>query len=139
MSNIIDIDELRIQRQLKHEARPAADCKHMHIDLDDVGCIVRCADCGAQLDAYWTLTLFLDHYGRALRKLNERERQHAEARARDIHLTAAQRVEKAWRSRTMVPCCPHCNEGIRADDGLGGTMINRSIDDRRRAAKKGGA
>ncbi|MFD1557065.1 hypothetical protein ACFSHT_15800 [Paraburkholderia silviterrae] len=138
MSNVIDIDELRVQRQSRHAPRPAASCRHMRLDLDDVGSIVRCADCGLQLDAYWTLTLFIEQYERALAKINARERQHAEARERDLHLTAAQRVERAWRSRTMVPCCPHCGEGIRATDGLGGTMINRTIDDRRRAAKKGG-
>ncbi|MFT0167510.1 hypothetical protein ACLKMY_00580 [Paraburkholderia mimosarum] len=138
MSNVIDIDELRVQRQLRHAMRPATDCRHKRIHLDDDGAIVRCADCGVQLEAYWTLTLFLEHYECALAKINARERRHAEAQARDLHLTAAQRVERAWRSRTMVPCCPHCGEGIRATDGLGETSINRSIDDRRRAAKKGG-
>lgn len=139
MSNIIDIDDLRVQRQLRHASRSAADCKHMRLELDDDGCIVRCSDCGVQLEAYWTLISFLEHYERALAKINARERRHAEERERDLHLTAAQRVERAWRSRTMVPCCPHCGEGIRATDGLGETMINRTIDDRRRAAKKGGA
>jgi hypothetical protein len=139
VSNVIDIEGLLVERQRQHASRPATACKHKRVKLDDDGCIVRCADCDLQLAAYWMLTEFLEHYELALAKINARERRHAEALVRDIHLTAAQRVEKAWRSRTMVPCCPHCGEGIRATDGLGETMINRTIDDRRRAAKRGGA
>lgn len=139
MSNVIDIEGLRIQRQLKHAARPSTECQHKRLTLDDLGSFVQCADCGVQLDAYWTLTFFLEHYERALTKINARERRHAEARERDLHLIAAQRVEKAWRSRTTVPCCPHCGEGIRATDGLGDTCINRTFDDRRRAAREEGA
>lgn len=138
MSNVIDIGEVRLRRDQRY-VRSAGECRHIHITLDDNGDIVRCDGCGAQLSPYWLLTRICDEYSRALAKIAAREQQHAEARERDLHLIAAQRVERAWRSRTMVPCCPHCGDGIRATDGLGATMINRTIDDRRRAAKKGGA
>lgn len=138
MSNIIDIGEVRLKRDQRY-TRPAGECRHVHITLDDNGDVVRCDECGIQLSPYWLLTRICDEYSRALAKINARERAHREAMDRALHLTAAQRVEKAWRSRTMVPCCPHCGEGIRATDGLGSTMINRDIDDRRRAAKGSGA
>lgn len=139
MSKVIDIEDLRIQRQRQFASRPSADCKHKRLILDDEGCIVRCADCDVQLNAYWTLTFFLEHYEQALAKLSAREQRYTEEMQRDLHLIAAQRVERAWRSRTMVPACPHCGEGIDAKDNFGGTMINKTLYERRRAAKRGDA
>jgi ribosomal protein S27E len=136
MSNVIDIEDLRIQRQRQHASRPIDECKHKRLILDDEGCIVRCSDCHLQLAAYWTLTFFLEHYELALAKINARERRHAESESRGVHLRAAQIVERAWRSHTMVPTCPHCGEGIRTSDGFGHSAINKSIDERRRAAKR---
>lgn len=49
-----------------------------------------------------------------------------------VELRAAQKVEKAWRSRTMVPTCPHCAEAIFPEDGLGSGMANRELALRRR-------
>jgi hypothetical protein len=134
MSNVIDIDELRFTRD-KRIVRPR---EHHHMTLDDQGQFVRCDDCGVQLSPFWVLNRMLDGYDRALSKINAREQRMVDAEHRGVHLRAAQVVEKAWRSHTMVPTCPHCGEGIRATDGFGNSAINKSIDERRRAAKKGG-
>ena len=137
MSNVIDIDELRFTRD-KRIVRPREECEHHHMTLDDQGQFVRCDDCGLQLSPFWVLNRMLDQYSRALSKIATREQRMADAENRGVHLRAAQTVEKAWRSHKMVPTCPHCGEGIRATDGFGHSAINKSIDERRRAAKKGG-
>jgi len=137
MSNVIDIEDLRFTRD-KRIVRPREECEHKHMTMDDQGQFVRCDDCRVQLSPFWVLSRMLDQYERALSKIAGREQRQAESELRGVQLRAAQVVERAWRSHTMVPTCPHCGEGIRATDGFGHSAINRSIDERRRAAKKGG-
>ena len=138
MSNVIDIDELRFTRD-KRVVRPREECPHHHMTLDDQGQYVKCDDCGVQLSPFWVLNRMLDQFGRAIAKLTRGENALREAREQGIHLTAARIVERAWRSRTMVPACPHCGEGIGPKDGFGSTCINKAIYERRRAARRGGA
>ena len=137
MSNVIDIEELRFTRD-RRVIRPSTECQHVHMTLDDKGQFVRCDDCHIQLSPFWVLERMLEQYEKAVTKVGGREQRMAEAERRGVHLRAAQTVERAWRSHTMVPTCPHCGEGIRATDGFGHSQINKSIDERRRAAKKGG-
>lgn len=138
MSNVIDIEELRFTRD-KRIVRPRDECAHHHMTLDDEGQFIRCDDCGVQLSPFWVLNRMLDQYGRALSKVTAREQRVATAQEEGIHLLAARRLERAWRSRTMVPACPHCGEGIGPRDDFGGTMINKAMYERRRAAKRGKA
>jgi ribosomal protein S27E len=135
MSNVVDIDQLRIRRDQLY-VRSTSECKHMHITLDDNGDIVKCNDCGMQLSAYWALTHFTEYYQRAIAKLMHGQNALREAQERGVNLTAAREVERAWRSRTMVPTCPHCGEGISAKDGFGRSAINKEIDERRRAERR---
>ena len=138
MTNVIDIDALRVARKSGYVRAPG-ECRHMHITLDDNGDIVKCDDCGVQLSAYWAITHFTEYYQRAIAKLTSAQKRLATAQEEGVHLLAARRVERAWRSRTMVPACPHCGEGIGPKDDFGGTCINKAIYERRRAAKRGGA
>jgi ribosomal protein S27E len=135
MSNVIDIDALRVARKSAY-VRAASDCRHMHVALDDNGDVVKCDDCGLQLSAYWALGHFVEYYQRAIAKLTSGQNALREAQEQGVHLIAARRVEKAWRSRTMVPTCPHCSEPIFPQDGFGRSAVNRAIAERRRQAAK---
>lgn len=138
MSNVIDIDALRVARKSSYVRAPG-ECRHMNFTLDDNGDIVKCDECGVQLSAYWALSHCVEYYQRAIAKLTSAEKRLATAQEEGVHLLAARRVERAWRSRTMVPACPHCGEGIGPKDDFGGTCINKAIYERRRAAKRGEA
>lgn len=136
MRNVVQIDEMRLTRAHRSYLPKPGDCKHMHLTMDEDGDIVKCDDCGMQVSAFWALKMLTEHYERAMANLKGRERAQAEAEQKTIHLKAAQRVEAAWRSRTMVPTCPHCGEGISATDGFGGGAVNKQIDERRREARR---
>lgn len=138
LSNVIDIDALRVARKSSY-VRAAGECRHMHVTLDDNGDIVKCDDCGMQLSPYWALGHFVEYYQRAIAKLTRGENELRNAQEQGISLLAARRLERAWRSRTLVPACPHCGEGIGPKDGFGSTQINKAMYERRRAAKRGEA
>jgi ribosomal protein S27E len=142
MAEVIQFGDLSLRRAERLSRLDADRCKHHNITLDDNGGIVTCDDCGKQLSAFWVLQMMTDQYEAAWRKVRAAsERVNSEA-SQSLHLRAAAKVEKAWRSRTMVPICPHCSEAILPSDGLGGAQVNREIAMARRdamKASKGGA
>lgn len=135
MADIIQIGEWQLQHKHKHRNTKPGECDHKHIELDARGDIVRCVKCGVQLSAFWALDMLSDKYSRALSKLHRDREALAKAKEAETHLLAARKVEVVWRSRTMVPACPHCGLGILPEDGLGNSRINREIELRRRVAE----
>lgn len=113
-------------------------CRHLRLEMDDHGEVVKCMDCGVQVSAYWALKMLASHWEDASRKHKAAKERLAEDKASHLHLIAAKQAEKAWRSRDMVPCCPHCGEGISAKDGFGGSMVSKRIDEARREARRKG-
>lgn len=105
----------------------------MQFTIDTTGDIVTCDQCGRQISAMYALSLLVDEWDRSMSKLQASQAQHTAELAKGVHLRAAQRVEKAWRSRTMAPVCPHCREPILATDGFGSINVSREIALRRRA------
>lgn len=132
--NIISIGDWKLQQKGKHRYPEPGECDHKHIELDGRGDIVRCMKCGVQLSAFWALEMLASEYNKSLAKLQRDQEALAKAKEADLHLLAARKVEKVWRSRTMVPACPHCGIGVLPEDGLGNSRINREIEMRRRMA-----
>ena len=108
------------------------ECQHRKMTMDDDGHTVRCDECKTQLSAYWVLERMLSEYEQRRDTLNRDRASFREEKAKDVSLLAAKKVEKAWRSRSMVPTCPHCHEPIFPTDGFGASAVNREIAQRRR-------
>lgn len=136
--SVINIEDLRITRD-RNRAWKADACKHLHLTFDDNGEIIECDDCGKQVGAYWAVLMLAERYEREWHKVTAGNAALAQAKQKDIGLLAAQKVERAWRSRSMVPTCPHCGEGIAASDGFGGSMVNKAIAERRKANRRAAA
>lgn len=134
MTDVIQIEELRIRRERKTYA--PGKCKHLRFTADSEGEIVTCDDCEKQISAYWALHLLIDSYLKVMNRLDQAKAMHEASAAKGVTLKAAQRVEQAWRSRTMVPTCPHCRSGIFPGDGFGGTQVSREMELRRIAVAK---
>lgn len=105
----------------------------MHLSMDGEGDIVTCDDCKKQVSAFWALQMLSEHYQKAFAKLQRKYDEQASIEKKTLHLKAAQLVEAAWRSQTMVPICPTCREPIFATDGFGRSQMSKEIAKRRRA------
>lgn len=132
MGDLVKIGDFSLARKNRSGYTPIGECAHKHLTLNDTGDVVSCTDCKTQVSPYWALTMLADEYARQWKKLQDGKMALEEAKTKDIHLLAAQVVEKAWRSRSMVPSCPHCHRGIFPQDGFGKGMINKDIENRRR-------
>jgi hypothetical protein len=135
MRVVIDIEEMRLTRD-QRLFRPAPECQHLHITLDDKGEIIKCDDCGVQLTAWWTMNHFLEQYRKAREKILAREERQIELEKKTVVLKAALKVEEAWRRHKMVPICPHCHHSIYPADGFGEAMVRKPVADTRGTAIK---
>lgn len=135
-SNVIQFGDMALRRKHSSHILNLAECQHTHVTLDATGEVVTCDKCARQLSAFWVLGRVVDQWAVHAKKADFRAKDLADKLEKNVGLLAAQRVEKAWRSHTMVPSCPHCYAGIFPQDGFGGSMINKQIELRRREAKR---
>lgn len=126
-NNVIDVGDFSLLRKNSKYTRTNDVCKHFNLELDDNGHIVNCLDCGKQISSYFALELMLNSIEKEQRKIAVKEAQLEELKIDSLHLIAAKKVEKVWRTRDMLPCCPHCGVGISKDDGLGDSSINKQF------------
>lgn len=136
-ADVINIGELALRRKDRWAGFTApGECKHLHLMLDDNGDTVRCDDCKVYVSAYWALKLLAMQFQSQERALAARRAQLDAETAEKRTLIATRKVDAAWRSRTMVPACPHCHEAIFPEDGLGRHTVSREVALARRAARK---
>lgn len=134
LNNVIKIGDFSILE--KKRGWNSKECNHRTIAFDDNGQIVTCCDCGQQISAYWALKEFSSFWEKLTEQLKHKENKLKEEKAANLHRIAARKVDKEWQRKDMVPCCPHCGEGISPEDGLGNTTINKRIDAARRKARE---
>ncbi|WP_219097612.1 hypothetical protein [Pseudomonas sp. UMAB-40] len=127
--NVVEIGELRLARIEQGYLRMREGCQHKLLELDDTGQVVTCRDCKVQVSAYWALSYLVSFWEGHSNKVKRTLAAAQEERGAVLHLTAAKKVEAAWRSKTTVPSCPHCRRGIFPHDNLGGATVARRFEE----------
>jgi hypothetical protein len=135
MSNVIQIESLRLKFQQKNSAERSASCKHMNLTFDSEGHVVTCDDCSRQISAFWVVEMMSEQYEKAFARLRRREQAVEQAEQNTLISRAAKRVDEVWRGRTMAPICPHCSEAILPEDGMGSSRVSREAELARRRAR----
>lgn len=107
---VVDIGDLRIARGLSR--RPRSACEHRRLVYDKSERRIWCHDCESNVDAFDAFLLLVERYSAATDNLNRRQKALTEAEAFQLRTIAAKKMDEAWRSRNMVPACPHCNHGL---------------------------
>lgn len=125
LSNVVQFADLQIARLKDDHSRRLKGCQHRHVQLDDVGEVVKCMDCQSQVSAYWALQMLATDWKRQVDRLESEKSAVQTAGKLTLHLKAAKQVESVWRSRLQLPCCPHCDRGIMPEDGLGSRTVSK--------------
>lgn len=128
-NNVVEIGELRLARIEANYSRRHEGCQHHQLEMDEVGQTVMCLDCKVQVSAYWALEKLRGFWRDHSKKYQRELAAVKEERGAVLHLTAAKKVEAAWRSKTTLPCCPHCSRGIAPHDNLGGSTVSRRLEE----------
>lgn len=136
MRKVIEIGDWKLAHKQDVRYSINGECQHKELELDEKGDVVRCLKCGVQVSAFWALTMLSDRYNEEIAKLNRQKERLREEQQKSIHLLAARAVDDAWRSKTMIPTCPHCHCGITVNDGFGRSKVHKDIEARRREVAK---
>jgi len=111
---IIPISTLIINRA----KRKTCQCRNRKFEIDTTNREVICQECGAIIDPYDALLSIATHY----EQLNDEVKYLYEQRKVLLdwkpHLIALRKLEGIYRGSNMLPCCPHCNGGIHANELL---------------------
>ena len=118
---VVDIGDLRVSRGLTR--RPIAVCKHLNMSYDPKERRIWCRDCEQDIDNFDAFRVIVEQYDSALRNLQRRQTALKEAEAFQVRSIAAKKIDKAWRSKNMVPACPHCSNGLFPEDFKNGMAM----------------
>lgn len=128
--NVVDIGDLRVARGKSR--RVPSTCRHLRLAYDSNERRIFCQDCENDVEPFDAFMQLVErhHY---LEAKAEKMRQDA---AHTIISRAGKRMDEAWRSRNMAPCCPRCSMAILPEDVIDGlSMTNKEWEVRRRAAR----
>lgn len=128
---VVDIGDLRVARGKSR--RVPSTCKHLRLVFDTSERRVYCTDCESDVEPFDAFLQLVErhHFLEQKRERIIQDSQHT------ITSRAAKRIDEAWRSRNMAPCCPHCKAVILPEDVVNGlSMTNKEWEARRRAARQ---
>jgi len=117
---VIDFGEARVARGMSR--RPYSSCKHMNMVYDTQERRIWCEDCESNVDPFDAFRTLVEQYAAAESRINRIKNEANEAAQFTLRSRAAKHIDKAWRSRRMVPCCPHCTGALLPEffaDGVG--------------------
>lgn len=132
---VVDIGDIRVARGKSR--RPFSACKHKVLHYDKEERRIWCADCERDIDAFDAVVSLSENIDAAWKKLNLRAEKVADAEKHALFSRAAKEVDKVWRSRNMVPACPHCRDGLLPEYFANGdsTCLGREYAEARIRAK----
>lgn len=129
-TTVVDIGDLRIARGMTR--RTWSSCKHMALTYDTQERRVYCTDCETDVepfDAFIQLVELHAHIEARIARLREAE-------THTLFSRAAKVMDKAFRSSSMAPLCPHCRSAILPEDVANGVgMVNKEMESKRRAVR----
>lgn len=129
---VVDIGDLRVARGKSRHA--PSTCRHLRLAFDTDERRVYCQDCESDVEPFAAFLQLVERH-------HFLEAKAAKLRSDAAHTVtsrAAKRMDAAWRSKTMAPCCPHCKAVILPEDVVNGvSLTNKDWEMRRRAARAG--
>jgi hypothetical protein len=111
---VVNIGDVRVARGLSR--RHHSSCPHVHMIYDNAERRIWCSDCERDVDGFDAFTLLVQGYHQALAAVERREEAIGQVEQFKLRSIAAKKLDEAWRHRNMVPCCPHCRNGLLPED-----------------------
>lgn len=116
---VVDIGDYRVARGMTRRAHTS--CPHRRMVYDERERRIWCKDCEKDVEGFDAFVLLAQSFSKQTAILQDREKKVKEAEEHSIISIAAKIIDKAWRKKKMVPCCPHCKEGLFPEDFKNGT------------------
>ena len=130
---IIKIETLRINRDIYKRCRCSLTERRYVVDPQNRE--VTCKNCGSRVDpfdAIYDITRYYERLEEEAQSLLDQRKQIINYKP---HMIVFRDLERQYRGKKMLPCCPHCHRGFYFEELAAWT--NRKIEDRRRQLKGG--
>lgn len=114
--NVVDIADIRVARGRAKREQP--NCRHRRLMYDQDERRVFCDDCKKTIDNFDAFMNLVNVFSSATAKIDKKEKELNDALKYNIRRLAAKKMDEAWLSKTMIPCCPHCKTGLLPEDAL---------------------
>lgn len=132
---VVDIGDIRVARGMTR--RPVSSCRHHTMRYDPKERRIWCADCEQDIEGFDAFEILVGYFDSAAKKAQRLLDEAHEASKFTLISRAAKVIDRQWRSRKMVPSCPHCHAGIWPEDALRMGSVSKEWDGaRRRKATK---
>lgn len=112
--NVVDIGDIRVARGLTR--RPASSCKHRQMNYDPKERRIWCADCETDIDPFDAFEFIVERLDGARKDLQRRFEEVKAAEEHSLISIAAKTMDREWRRKNMVPCCPLCGGALLPED-----------------------
>lgn len=113
---VVDIGDLRIARGLTR--RPVSTCRHLNLVYDSKERRIWCSDCEQEVEAFDAFKVLCEFYSGAVSRMQQREEQLKQAEVFVARSRAVKALDRIWRTKDQVPCCPHCSDALLPEDML---------------------
>ena len=117
---VVDIGDYRVSRGMTR--RTFSGCHHRRLTYDKSERRIWCRDCERDVEPFDAFLGLVEGWDRAWQSMERKRKEVAEAAKFKVRSLAAKAIDKAWRKRSMVPACPHCNHGLFPEDFKNGVM-----------------
>lgn len=122
---IVDIDQIRINRNIDKKCK----CLNRSFVLDTTNETVHCGDCGVEVNAYDAMLEMANGANRLKDQVERLLEQRKQILDYKPWLLTIRSLEKQYRGKKMLPCCPRCEEPFYFEEIK--TWVGRSFADAR--------
>lgn len=102
--------------------------------MDTKNRCVNCGYCGALIDPYEAMEYLATKYEKFEQQTKALLEQRKQIAAYEPHLLVIRELERGYRGKKMLPCCPHCNKGIYIEEIK--SWVGRGYEEHRRFEEK---
>jgi hypothetical protein len=138
LSKILDCEKVV---SFAHEARKrgkSCGCLHQRFVIDEQHGTVECAECGDVVSAFHAMCEIAKDERDFRRQWASLKATYNEMLAYKPWLVAVRKLERIWRGKRMLPCCPQCGRGLEAEELLGRSVGIDFEMSRRKAGRREG-
>lgn len=126
---VISLEVLRINRNIGKRCK----CDEPKYVVDTDNREINCSKCGSRVDAYDAMYYLARHYERLQDDTTRLLKQRQEIIDYKPWLLVFRDLERSYRKKEMLPCCPECGKAFYFEHITGWT--NRRMEELRRGKK----
>ncbi len=111
-----EIDVLLDVLRVNYSAKKNCQCPSPKYVVDTQNHVIECEKCGAYVDPFAAMLALAKRHEELNAQLERMNRKRKEIATYKPHVIVIRELERQYRGRKMLPCCPHCKQAFYLED-----------------------